>query len=218
MDKSSLVPIPFEARSTFCISGVTGCGKTNWTWKLLKHRDVMFKERVHKILWCFSVWQDAYDQMQKDIEGIEFHHGLPSSDKIQEFAAERLHSLIVLDDMVDALTKNEEVQALCTRGCHHLNLSAVYLTQNLYQQGRCSKTIQVNTYYNILMKSPRDISQIDTLSRQAFKSRAVTESYLDCMKTPWNYLVVDMSPHIQNEFRLRSGVFPGETCIVYLAK
>jgi hypothetical protein len=96
----------------------------------------------------------------------------------------------------------------------------IYITQNLYGQGRSARTIALNTWYLVLFKNVRDASQIARLGRQLFPGRPgiLLEAYRDVTKTPYNYLVVDMSPQGEDTYRLRTRVFPGEDPVVYVAK
>ncbi len=47
------------------------------------------------------------------------------------------------------------------------------------------------------------------------RSHALIEAYEDCMKGTYNYLIIDMTPGGEDEYRLRTRVFPGEDPIVY---
>lgn len=69
----------------------------------------------------------------------------------------------------------------------------------------------------MLLKNPRDVSQIHCLGKQVFpgKSHALVEAYEDCMKNPYGYLVLDLSPHAEEAYRIRTGIFPDEDCVVY---
>jgi hypothetical protein len=44
------------------------------------------------------------------------------------------------------------------------------------------------------------------------------ETYLGVIQTPYSYLVIDLTPHAEDEYRLRTRVFPGEDPIVYIPK
>ncbi len=217
----SQVSIPFEAATTMCVSGASRAGKTTWVIRLLKNMDQMYTEKVYGVLWCYSIWQPKFDQLEREIPNIQFHRGIPSEEMIEQFADGSSHKLMVIDDQVDSITKSETVQDICLRGSHHRRLSLVYMTQNLFFQGRYAKSIQVNTCYNVLLANPRDVTQIATLSRQVFphKSKAIVEAFEDITThTKFGYLVVDTSPYAKPEYKLRTNIFPGETPTLYLAK
>lgn len=109
------------------------------------------------------------------------------------------------------------MEKLFTQGAHHKMLSVLYLNQNMYCQGKHSRTINLKTHYLVLLKNPRDVSQIQCLCTQAFpgKSQTLIEAYNDCTRKPYGYLVLDLSPDSEEEYRIRTGVFPVETCVVY---
>ena len=169
-------------------------------------------------MYCYGVHQKLFEEMEKDLgDFIHFHRGLPSQEQIEQFTPNSAHRLIVIDDLVSEVTKSQTMQDLFCQFCHHRNLSVMFITQNLFQQGKCARTIALNTHYIILLKNMRNRSQISHLGRQLFpgKSHMLDEVYEDCMKEPYSYLVVDTSPHSQDENRLHMHIFPGECPVVY---
>ena len=86
--------------------------------------------------------------------------------------------------------------------------------------GTKSRTIALNTTYLVIMKNVRDVSQVATLWRQLFpgRSKILTSAFADATSLPFGYLVVEMSPHSEDTYRLRTRVFPGEDPIVYVPK
>ena len=211
---------PFEPCSSICISGPTGSGKTQWTFEFLKHLNGMYvKDPPKKVLYCYGVYQDLYDVMERTIHNLTMHQGLPSESTIQEFSDEQ-YGLIILDDLMHSVLCNKEMELLFTQGCHHRRLGVIFITQNLYGQGKCARTIALNTWYMVLFKNVRDAMQISTLGRQLFPGRSgiLTEAYKDAVKIPYGYLVLDMSPRANDKMRLRTRVFPGEDPIVYVPK
>ena len=57
---------------------------------------------------------------------------------------------------------------LFTRGSHHRNLSVIYIVQNLFHQGKGSRSISLNSHYLVLFKNPQDELQILTLATQTY--------------------------------------------------
>ena len=125
--------VPFHAGSPITISGPTGSGNTYWTHKLLINK--MFTEAVASVLYCYGVYQECYNQM--NIPNLVFHEGLPSLEKVQSSHDGKFHT-IVLDDLMEYIIKSVETQNLFTKYCHHYNITAVFLTQNIFAQGPCS--------------------------------------------------------------------------------
>ena len=210
---------PFLSCTSTCITGQTGSGKTQFVYRLLRHVKEMYPdEPPEAILYCYGIHQPLFEEMEKTIPNLVFHEGLPSMETVREFTADRRHRLVVLDDLMHRVVR--DVELLFTQGCHHRRLSVLFLTQNLYVQGSRSRTIALNTTYLVLMKNVRDVSQVGVLGRQLYAARwkMFIEAYSDATSERYGYLVVDMSPHSDDTYRLRTNVFPGEDPIVYVHK
>ena len=125
----------------------------------------MFTEPVEKVLYCYGVYQPLFDEMAETISNITFHKGLPS--KVDSFAKDCNHTLIILDDLMDDVVREVEMQKLFTQGAHHLKLIVLF-THNCFQQGKCSHTILINTHYFVLFRNMRDGQQIVSPGKQLF--------------------------------------------------
>ncbi len=207
--------VPFQAGSPIMVSGPTGSGKTYWTHKLLTHD--MFTEPVASVLYCYGVYQDYFDTM--NIPNLEFHEGLPTLEKVKSLQDGKFH-VIVLDDLMEQIVKSVETQNLFTKYCHHYNISAIFLTQNIFAQGPCSRTININTHILVIFANKRDESQALNLGKQLYpcNSKAFMEAYQDATSTLHGYLVVDCDPKSPRELKLRTHIFPGEETVCYMRK
>ena len=179
----------------------------------------MFVPPPNKILHCHGIEQSLFTEMERTIPSIAFHKGLPSEELLESYSHDPSCNIIVLDDLMESVVSNSEMQKLFTLGAHHRRLTVIYLNQNIYCKGSKARTISLNTHFQILMKNPRGLSQIECLSRQVFpgKSKLLVEAYRDCMKTPFGYLVVDLSPTGEEERRVRSKIFQHEDTVIYQA-
>ena len=213
--------LPFKPCSSICISGATGCGKTHWVYKLLKNAKGMFtQEPPEKILYCYGAWQELFEDMEENVPNLEFHDGLPDKSLLNDIAANGKHNLIIIDDLAHQLVKSSEMEVLFTQGCHHQKYSVIYIMQNAYQKGNNSRTIALNTWYNVLFRNLRDASQINSMGRQMFpgKPAILQEAYDDATGRPYGYLVIDNSPHSNAKYRLRTQIFPNEDPLVYVPR
>lgn len=215
-----MAAVPLVAHSGYLVAGCTGSGKSTWMKRLLTHVNDMFDETPSRTMYCYTVYQPLFDEMISVIPSLTFHRGLPSQQTIKDFAQDASHTILILDDLADKVVQSQEMTDLFTKFNHHLGISTFFLVQNLYTQGKHARTIYLNCHYIILFKSLRDKGQIALMGRQILgnRSRSMVEAYDDCMKTPYNYLVVDISPHTDDRFRLRSAVFPEEETVVYIPK
>lgn len=208
---------PFKSQSSLMIVGPSNCGKTYFTSRLLKHKDVMFTENICNVLYCYSVWQVAFDKMSQDVENIQFHQGIPDDALIKRFTEDKLHNLVILDDLMVEFLQDKTAYKLFTMGCHHLNLSLIFITHNMFQQGPHSRTISLNANYFILFRNIRDCMQVRSLNRQIFpgKNSTLIDAYQDATSKPHGYIIIDFTPNTDDVFRLRTDIFPGELTISY---
>ncbi|OOY92481.1 hypothetical protein BOW17_12380 [Solemya velum gill symbiont] len=156
----------------------------------------MFDPAPHKVLYCYGIYQPLFDEIERELPYVRFQQGLPSEREVSELSDREQCHVIVLDDLMDEVTSSPDMEALFVRGMHHRHLTVIYLNQNLFCKGKHSRTINLNTHVLVLMKNPRDVSQIQCLARQSFpgKSKFVMESYKDATSESYGYLVLDFSP------------------------
>ena len=183
--------VPFHAGSPIMVAGPTSLGKTYWTHKLLTHN--MFTESVASVLYCYGVFQNYFNQMK--IPNIEFHEGLLTLEKVQSLHDGSFH-VIVLDDLMEYIVKSIEVQNLFTKYCHHYNITVIFLTQNMFTQGPCARTININTHILVLFANKRDESQAMNLGKQLYpcNSKVFMDAYEDATSYLHGYLVIDCDP------------------------
>ena len=211
---------PFPECTSIAVSGATMSGKTHWTFQLLRHKEDMFTSPPETVLYCYGIFQPLFEEMEKELPFVIFHQGLPSEERLRDLSSATHCNLVILDDLMDSVTSSSEMESLFVKGVHHLHLSVLYINQNLYCKGKHSRTINLNTHIYVLMKNPRDVSQLQCLGRQAFlgKSTFLMDAYKDATATSYGYLVLDFSPTADELYRVRSKVFPGEDTIVYQSR
>ena len=203
---------------TALVAGPTGCGKTQFVTKLLKHHDSVVDKPFQKIVWCYGEYQVGYAAMARDMPFVQLHEGIPSN--MESLFDRGSTNLIILDDLMSQATKDERVAHLFTKGSHHRNLSVIVILQNLFHQGKESRTISLNAHYMVLFKNPRDSSQITHLAKQIYpqNGKFLQEAYKDATSKPYGYLFIDLKPDTDEQLRLRSKIFPGEENLVYVMK
>lgn len=141
---------------------------------------------------------------------IDFHEGLPDSfDHLYDGS----HKVIVLDDLQTDVTKSSSVEQLFTRGSHHKNFTVIYLNQNMFYQGKHSRTISLNAHYTILFRNPRSASQLKALASQT-GLKHLPEAYEDAMRHH-RYLVIDLHPNTDRQYALRTNISNGNDTIIY---
>ena len=107
------------------VSGGRGAGKTEFTKSLLKTRDKMIQPRIDRIVWCYAKHQpELFYELKRLIPSFEYIQGIPSN--LDSYFNRNVHSLIILDDLMDESGDDKRVSQLFSRGRHD-NLSVIYI-------------------------------------------------------------------------------------------
>ena len=193
---------------TAIIAGPSSSGKSMFCMRLIRNAKECIAPPPERIVYCYSVYQPLFDQFPD----VEFVEGLPDLNMFDGVK----RTLLIIDDLMHET--NETVSKLFTRVSHHKNVSVVYLTQNLFNNNKHNRTISLNAHYIILFKNVRDATQVQCLARQMFprKSEAMMQGYKDATGKPYGYLLVDLTQPMDDRYRLRTKIFPGEDGEVYV--
>ena len=143
---------------------------------------------------------------------IEFVKGIPTALEQDSYFDVNKQNMIVFDDQMIDASKDKRIVNLFTRGFHHRNLSVIYIVQNLFHQGKSSRSISLNSHYLALFKNPRDKLQILTLAKQMYPRQTdfFLNQYEEAEKRPFGYLLIDLKTTTQDNCRLRTNVLPSE--------
>jgi energy-coupling factor transporter ATP-binding protein EcfA2 len=187
------------------ISGPSGSGKTQFVKQLIEYKSDVFQCVPQKIVWCYKEWQTVYAQLQESQGSlISFVHGIPE-DEDELVSQVDIPHLLIFDDMLGEKDE-EEIKLWFTRKGHHRNASVVYITQNLFQQSKSSRTLSLNAHYMIVFQNSRDKGQIKVLSQQVQLPHLIA-AYQDATAIPHGYLVIDFHPRTPDAYRLRTDIF-----------
>jgi len=136
------------------VAGMSGSGKTVWVQSLLTQAYKMINLPPERIVWCYSKWQPAYMDMLVTIPNIEFVKGIPTALEQDAYFNVNKRNLIVFDDQMIDAGKDQRIVDLFTRDSHHRNLSVIYIVQNVFHQGKGSRSISLNSHYWSCSKIP----------------------------------------------------------------
>ena len=114
---------------------------------------------------------------------------------------------------------NQLIENLFTNG-RHLNLSIVFVSQNLFYNGKKCRTISLNSTYIVVFKNPRDQSQIRHLACQMFPSKPKFPqvAYEEETKDPYRYLFLDFHPNLQDFVEIFSNMTYWKTRVVSISQ
>ena len=208
--------LKFKHPFTFCVIGPTGSGKTVFLKNLLiKHKSLIIPN-VQKILYFYSIWQPIYTDILNDNPNVEFIQGYKNECELLD---SKEVNLIVLDDLMEECKDNPEIAKIFTKASHHMNLSVIFLSQNLFLQGRQTRTISLNSHYMAIFKNPRDRAQFSFLSRQMFPgdTKYLNECFTDATSEPNGYLFLDFKQNTPENLRVRTKILENNP-VIYLKK
>ena len=203
----------FKHPSTILLSGPTGCGKTRFVRRILEDR--LIDPFPIRLIWVYGEWQEDYDKIKVIYPEIEFIKGY--SDDLYDSLEPIERNLLILDDQMSEASDTKSLAKLFTKGSHHRNVTILYLVQNLFDQGKSSRTVSLNSHYTVVFRNLRDQSQFRTMAGQLLpkNSQWLIDAFSDATTRPYGYLVIDNSPHCDPMYRFRTNIFRGELATVY---
>lgn len=105
---------------------------------------------------------------------------------------------------------------------YYLLYTQIFITQNIFNQGKGRRDISLNAHYIVLMKSPRDRSQIINLGKQVYpeNSAFIKEIFNGATSKSYGYLVFDLTQTTPDHLRYRTNIFPDDNpkYVVYVPK
>jgi len=121
--------------------------------------------------------------------------------------------------MIYGLCLFYKVSQLFTKGLHHLNISLVLSTQDLFHQGPSSRDISLNSKYIVVFKNTRYKTQIVHLVRHVYPENISSfhKTKVGHCKDPHSYLFLDFTQSINGLLRFRTNIFPGQNTDVFAA-
>ena len=190
--------VRFKLARNCMVVGPSCCGKSHFVAKLIQNE--YFTPSPKRIFWFYG--QDAPSEK---IKGVIYQQGIPSEEQIDQF----YQNVVILDDLMMESRSNANVANLFTRVAHHRQCLVILLSQNLYQNGSCTRTQSLNTHYLILFKNPRDKLQVQCLARQMYPQNPqfLQASFEDATREPYNYLLIDLNVETPDNLHLRTNIF-----------
>lgn len=204
--------LSWEHPFTAIIAGPTSCGKSFFIKKFLNEIDFIVDSKISEVIYCLPDNQP----IDKFFLKYTVCRGIPEIDRFKD----QLPRLIIIDDLMREAENN--VVDLFTKGSHHHNISVIFVTQNIFNQGKGRRDISLNAHYIVCFKNPRDKQQIRTLSSQIHPEnpKYIQESYIDATATPHGYLLLDLKQSTPDLYRFRTSIFNSDkpSNIVYIPK
>lgn len=216
-----MTPDEFALKVPFSVfvSGPSQSGKTRFTQRILNNVEKgVLSKPIKKIVYAYSKWQPAFQEMRDNDASMTFYEGLPTKEELTEWTKDGEDLLLVLDDLVYRVIQSFDYMELFSIYVHHLKVSVIFISQNLFPQGKYSRVISLNCQYLVLFKNPRDNFQIRYLATQLYPRNTsyFLDAYDKATQKPYSYLLVDLSVSAKREYALRTGIFPGDLLSVFM--
>lgn len=193
----------FETPASVTMIGSSKSGKSTYIRKLLHYRKEMFDKKLDVIFYVYVYEQPFF----KDHPDVVFTKDIPQN------LDPETNSLIIFDDFLSNRTKLKEICEYFIGAAHHYNASVIFITQNMFHQDSYFRTISLNSTALMIFRSVRIVDQLQVLSRQLFggkRGHVLPRIYSDACKTPFSYILIDLSQTCPDNFRVRTRILPDE--------
>ena len=169
-----------------------------------------FQPKFDKIYFFYQHSQPLYDVLQKEIENLEFVHGV-SFEFIDSLKNNGTKNLLIFDDSCGDICNSKAFVDIATAE-RHRNLSTIYIKHNLFQQSKLGRDVELQNTLIVLFKSPRDVMQVTTISTQLGLGSELVDWYRDATSVPFGLLLIDLSTMTDDRLRCctNSGSVPSK--------
>jgi hypothetical protein len=207
---SDLKHLKFKHPFACLVAGPSQSGKTVIVREILDSGKHLIDINVDTInvLWYYGISQNFHKEKLNNIN-ISYIEGKPEQNHFEEYKP----NIIILDDLMDEVKNEENVSKIFTRESHHLNISVILITQNLFADGKKMRTNSLNSQYFLLTTNRRDLNQIAAFGRQCYpkKGDAFMNIYFDAISEPFGYLLFDCHITTPEKLRLRTKITLAES-------
>ena len=148
--------------------------------------------------------------MRKEIDNLEFVQGV-HFEFINSLKNNGTKYLLIFDDSCAEICNSKEFVDIATSG-RHRGFSTIYIKHNLFHQSKLGRDVELQNTHIVLLKSPRDVHQVATLSVQLGLGSTLVDWYRDATSVPFGHLLIDLSPRTDDRLRYctNSGNIPSK--------
>lgn len=200
---SDLDKFRFQMPASIKMIGSFKSGKSTYIRKLLRFRREMFDKEFYVVYYVFVFPQSWFSETS----------GVISIKEIPQDLDPERNSLIIFDDFLANRTKLKDFCEYFIGAAHHYYASVIFITQIMFLQDAYFRTISLNSSALIIFRSVRIADQLQVLSRQLFggsRGQVPPRIYSDACRTPFSYILIDLSQTCPDNFRVRAKILPDE--------
>ena len=108
--------------------------------------------------------------------------------------------LLMFDDSCEEISNSKQFVEIATAG-RQRKLNTIYIQHNLFHQSKLGRGVELRNTHIVLVKSPRDVLQINTLSQQLGLGSQLKAWYQDATSVPYGHLLIDLTPKTVDSLR-----------------
>ena len=183
-------------------------------WKIAAYLQMdkleLFNQSLTKFCFFYQHSQPLYDDMQKEIERLEFVRGA-NFEFIDSLKNNGTKYLLIFDVSCEEICNSKASLDIATAG-RLRGLSTIYIKRNLFHQSKIGRDVELQNTHIVLFNSLRDEMQVTTLSTQLGLGSELVDWYRDATSVPFGHLLIDLSPRTDDRLRYctNSGSVPSK--------
>ena len=148
--------------------------------------------------------------MQKETENLEFVQRV-NFEFIDSLENNVKKYLLMFDDSCEEICNSKAFVDIATPE-RHRGLSTIYIKHNLFHQSKLGRDVELQYNDLVLLKTPRDVMQVTTLSTQLGLGSELVDWYRNATSVPFGHLLIDLSPRMDDRltYCTNSGFVPSK--------
>lgn len=204
----------FHMRSSCQIIGPSSSGKSEFIYRVIKHKKHMFTpSEPQVVIYAHSglEQENLFNRLKLVCPGIKFVVGLEPLEKIKWDP--KIAHILVIDDLYREAINSAFVNDMFFRGAHHNNIFLMFVSHNIFAPGKYSTDISRQSFYIALFRNKRDRVSMETIARNSvgLKSKDLHDIFKKLSeRTNYPYLLIDVHPQTPEDFSLTSCITPEE--------
>ena len=188
-DSSQKFDLRLKENFKLFVSGPSRSGKTVFVKELIKNLDIFAKAPPKIITLIYKVDQPIYHEM-----GVDFlvQDGPNLKQHLLQIA-QGSSMLCIFDDLINSTSLSELGDLFVVDG-RHLNLSLVFISQQIFVNSEEFRQISQNCDYFCLFRNPRNAQEIRTLATQMTPGKLELVKYFgEATQDPFSYLWINLT-------------------------
>lgn len=134
------------------VAGATGSGKTVFVSRLIRNFNgvTTFADSSLRVLYFYGQIQPDFELTANTVICWRQVQSLEDFDLtlVQKLQA----NLVVVDDLMTLLGSSRQLSDMFTKASHHMNVSVVFILQNLFHRGSEIRNLSLNSHYVVVSK------------------------------------------------------------------